>query len=364
MTSALFPLQAISAAFVLGRLARGSRRVPPVTAKAGPPKYTVSVVIPARNEEGSLPACLESLANEPAHELIVVDDESTDRTSDIASEWGAKVISGAPLPEGWVGKPWALEQGLQAATGDFVLFLDADTMAQPGLLAAAVDAFQRSETQVLTLGARFLCEDLVEQALHASMLTTLVYRFGPIGTTFRPAPKRTIANGQCMLVRRDWMLTQGGFELASTNMTDDIALAQGLAQRGAKVAFLDGSDVLDVQMYESAEETWREWGRSLPMADVLPWSTRVLDLGTLWLTMVLPLVRWALGRPTTLDKALLVTRFALCIPLLRSYKHAIPGVLLSPFADAAATYRLTEATLRPVRTWKGRSYERTENEGR
>ena len=98
---------------------------------------SVSVIIPARNEEHNLPTLLRSLASQPAkpREIIVVDDGSTDRTAEIARQLGATVIASQPLPDGWRGKTWACHQGAQAATGELLLFLDADTWFEPDGLA-------------------------------------------------------------------------------------------------------------------------------------------------------------------------------------------------------------------------------------
>ena len=96
-----------------------------------------SIVIPARDEADNLARLLPSLLAQspPPHEILVVDDHSTDGTADIARAHGATVVPGQPLPEGWYGKPWACQQGADAATGDWLLFLDADLVVEPGGLA-------------------------------------------------------------------------------------------------------------------------------------------------------------------------------------------------------------------------------------
>ncbi len=94
---------------------------------------SVSVIIPARNEEQNLPTLLRSLAAQPVkpREILVVDDGSTDRTAEVARRLGATVIVSQPLPDGWRGKTWACHQGAQAATGELLLFVDADTWFEP-----------------------------------------------------------------------------------------------------------------------------------------------------------------------------------------------------------------------------------------
>src|SRR4051794_17318971 len=106
--------QSAAATVALGRLSRGRRRRPPLS--AGPaPSLTVTVVVPARDEQERLGPCLEGLAADPGvTEVLVVDDRSTDATAAVARAHGARVVDGAEPPGGWVGKPWALQQGLEA----------------------------------------------------------------------------------------------------------------------------------------------------------------------------------------------------------------------------------------------------------
>jgi dolichol-phosphate mannosyltransferase len=344
----LFALQLCATFAVLSRLA----------------KETVTVVIPARNEVERIGDCLGGLSFDELHEVLVVDDESTDATADIAKDLGARVVSGDPLPPSWVGKPWALQQGLREATGDWVIFLDADTIPQPGLIGAAIDAAKASNAHVLTLAPQFVCDSAVQQGLHASMLTTLVYRFLPAGTTTIAKPSRTIGNGQCMVMNRRWLQSQGGFEAAATNMTDDIAFVRAMAARGANVAFFDGSDVLRVRMHRSIGEVWREWGRSLPMVDVTPPAQRYGDLATVWLTMALPLARVLAQRSTKLERILVGLRLVICLALGRSYSDKHYAIWLSPLFDIATAVRLTQATVWPVRSWRGRTYQRTKTVSR
>jgi dolichol-phosphate mannosyltransferase len=97
-------------AVLVGRLSRGRRRRPPLAAVDEPPRASVSVIVPARNEEGRLAGCLAPLAGDPdLLEVIVVDDESSDGTARVAEAHGATTLPGAPLPPGWAGKVWALE---------------------------------------------------------------------------------------------------------------------------------------------------------------------------------------------------------------------------------------------------------------
>jgi dolichol-phosphate mannosyltransferase len=358
-----------AAAVAMERLARGRRRLAPLAAPAPADgadgsrregtvddSATISVVIPARDEVARLGPLLAALAASGAGEVIVVDDESTDGTAELAESAGATVVRGAPLPLGWVGKPWALQQGLVAAGGEWVVTLDADTVPGPWLLDALVERAEGDGWDLLTVGARFRCDDRWQQALHPAMLTTLVYRFGPPGVATLPEPSRVLANGQCTIFRRDALLAAGGFTAAAGHLTDDAALARHLAGQGWRVGFLDGADAIDVRMYDSAAEAWRCWGRSLPMVDVTSRRWLAADLVVVWLAQALPLVRVLTGRADRLDALLLLLRAGTLLGTRRTY--AAPGwaYWASPLLDVAAAARLTQAALRPERTWRGRTY--------
>jgi dolichol-phosphate mannosyltransferase len=139
-------------------------------------------------------------------------------------------------------------------------------------------------------------------------------------------------------------------------MTDDIALATRLAGRGWRIGFLDGVDLIDVDMHDDAAGVWREWGRSIAAADVIPRRWLAADVATLWLTMALPVLRTLAGRPGPLDVVLLAVRWSLLGPLRRAYARRGVAYWLSPLADPVTAVRFTWSVLRPPRRWRGRVY--------
>jgi dolichol-phosphate mannosyltransferase len=332
--------QAGAGAVVLARLARGRSRRPPLAAARTPER--VSVVIPARDEAARIGPCLAGLAGDAGvAEVIVVDDGSTDATAAIAVAAGARVVA-AGRGEGWVGKPWALQRGLEAASGDVVVALDADTRPRPGLIGALAAALE--DADLVTAGARF------EHAgwVHPAMLATLVYRFGPADA---PAPvARLVANGQVTAFRREALLAAGGFAAAAGHLTDDVALARALARAGWRVAFRDGGGLVEVAM------TPREWARSIALADVTAPPALAADVAVVWLAQGLPVLRLLAGRPGRLDLALLALRLALLPALAGSYARRGPAFWLSPLADPVAAAALTRGAVRPARSWRGRTY--------
>jgi dolichol-phosphate mannosyltransferase len=353
----LTAVQAVAGAIVAARLARGRDRPAPLAPQATSlPAQPISVVIPARDEEARIAACLAPVLADPAvGEVIVVDDESRDGTAHLAARLGATVLPGAPLPPGWVGKQWALRQGVTAAAGPIVILLDADTRPKAGLCGALAELLDTYD--LITAGPRFVCGGMAEQALHASFLTTLVYRFGPIGPQ-APSPDRLLANGQCMAFRKADIVQADAFARVRRHLTDDVALGRLLARDGWRVGFLDAGALLEADMHESAAQVWREWGRSLSLRDVTGRGRLAGDLAVIWLTTALPVLRLSAGRPTPLDLVLLAQRLLLVAALRRSYARPGAGLVLSPLLDVATAIRLTQAAVRPVRTWRGRTYGR------
>ena len=318
----------------------------------------MSVVVPARDEERRIGPLLAALAIDPqVAEVVVVDDESSDGTAALARSAGACVVAGRPLPPGWVGKPWALQQGLEATTSEWVVTLDADVVPRPGFVGSLVEAVAAGGWDVLTVGPRFVVGGPGEQVLHPAMLATIVYRFGAPSGTVRPS--RAMANGQCLVARRARLIELGGFTAAAGHMTDDIALARALARGGARVGFLDGSRLVEVDMHDSAAEVWREWGRSLPMADATPPLQQAADLAVVWLAQALPLPRLLAGRGTPADLALVALRAGIVAATAGSYRRPAPLTWAAPLADLPAVARLTWAAVRPVRHWRGRDYPRS-----
>jgi dolichol-phosphate mannosyltransferase len=350
-------LRLAAAVSAVVRLGRGASRRPPLRPEAGAPARTISVVIPARNEERRIEPLLRALVGDPqAHQVLVVDDQSEDGTADLAARLGATVVPGAALPPGWVGKPWALQQGLEAATGHWLVTLDADVVPVPGSLGALVAEVEATGADLLTVGGRFDCDTPGQRLLHPSMLATLVYRFGPPGARHRAPAHRVQANGQCTLVRRRALLDGGGFAPVAGNLTDDVALARHLARRGWRVSFADGRHLFTVRMHDDAGDVWRSWGRSLPMPDVTSVRWQALDLGVVWLAMALPLPRLLARRGDPLDLALVVLRLGLLAGVAPAYLRRGGWWWLSPLADVPVAARLTWGALRPGRTWRGRTY--------
>ena len=343
-------------AVVARRLAGAARPAPAVTpvdpgALATLP--TISVVIPARNEEHRLGPCLEGLRAAPGvAEVIVVDDHSNDATAAVAASYGARVVPAADLPPGWAGKAWAVQQGLQAAHGDWVVTLDADTRPQPGLPAAVVARAVADRADLMTVAGSFVCPTDGLAAVHPAMLTTLVMRFGPPGATRDPT--RLLANGQCMVLPRTDFLADGGLTPVAHHMVEDVALARERAGRGRHVLFVDAADLLQVQMYDDAADAWRGWGRSLALPGVESPARQWLDLVTVAALQGVPLLRLLVGRADAVDAVALALRLGTLMGTSRAYRPRRWTYWLSPLTDPVALATLAKGIMRPDQPWRGR----------
>lgn len=355
----------------LTRLARAARVRPPLRAAATEPGRTtsaaadalddhrpsISVVVPARDEAARIGPLLAALCDAPGvSEVLVVDDESTDDTVVVATAAGAVVVPGTPLPHGWAGKAWALQQGVRAARGEWVVTLDADTRPDPSLPAALVERAVADGLQFVSVGGSFECPTPGAAWIHPAMLTTLVYRFGPPGALGDTAPDRQLANGQCTAFPRVPFLRAGGMQPVAGEVVEDVALARHLAQRGWRVAMLDGSEVLTTAMYPDGPSTFRGWARSLALPGVEPRPRQLLDLATVLVAQVLPLPRLLARRADVVDLVLLAARLGTLAGTARSYRRRSAAYWASPLADPIAAAALVRGIVSPRQPWRGRDY--------
>ena len=203
-----------------------------------------------------------------------------------------------------------------------------------------------------------MCSTAGERWLHPALLATLVYRYGPPDADARVAISRLMINGQCTAVRRAALLEAGGYAEAAGHMTDDAAFARGLARRGWRVVFHDGGGLIDVDMHESAAETWREWGRSIALPDVTSPAWRAADVAVVWLTLGLPWLRLVSRRARRVDFALLALRLAMTGAFAPSYaRRGRPVLAVAARGRARRRCGSRWSAARPARRWRGRVYE-------
>jgi dolichol-phosphate mannosyltransferase len=341
-------------ALAAGRFARGARRASAIAPDARPvDPAQVTALVPARDEARRIRRCVDSLVSQGVP-VLVVDDGSTDRTAEEAAAAGARVLDAGALPAGWAGKAHALHVGLEAVETPVVVAMDADCRALPGAVQAAAGALDGRT--MMSAGARVHATDRGGRLVHASMLATLVYRFGPPGVDAR-RPDRTMANGQLTVFDRRAFLDAGGFRPVAGSLVEDVAVARHLASRGHGVAFLDGTRLVTVEGYGSAVRTLQGWGRSLSLREVTPLPHLLADLAVVWSAMALPVPRLLAGRGDAVDLVALALRFAVVAATAPAFIRPGPDLALAPLADPLVAARLTAAAVAPSRRWKGRRYE-------
>lgn len=231
---------------------------------------TVSVLIPARNEasriEETLRAALAS--RHPVLEFIVYDDASRDSTPGILAgiaeeDSRLRILQGEDLPEGWVGKPHACHRLAEAARGEFLCFLDADTRLAPRGLESVAEVFERLNVQVLTAVPRQITqtwfEKLVVPLLHLTYVSWL-----PLPLIWLSSdPRFLAANGQLLVLRSQDYRRFGGFAAVRNEVVDDMAFCRSAKQAGLRVVFADGANMAACRMYTSAREVWDGFSKNI-----------------------------------------------------------------------------------------------------
>jgi chlorobactene glucosyltransferase len=236
------------------------------------PGPSVSVVVPARNEAANIRRCLESLAasEHPDFEIVVVDDRSEDETAAHAravapgNARAIRVVEGEPLPDGWLGKPWACWQGAREARGDLLLFTDADTVHERALLARAVAGLEEDGADLLTVAGRQIMGTFWERVVQPQVFFTMIIRFWNVERWVAAGRWReVIANGQYMLFRREAYRALDGHRAVRREVVEDLAMAQHVVRSGGRLAIRMAEDDFATRMYTSLGELVRGWGKNI-----------------------------------------------------------------------------------------------------
>jgi glycosyltransferase involved in cell wall biosynthesis len=241
----------------------------------------VSVIVPARNEQTCLGACLESLLAQTGvpFEIIVVDDHSTDRTREIARSFpGVRVREAGPLPEGWIGKNNAVSAGAREARGQWLLFTDADTLHLPGSLARALAEAQARQVDLLSYSPEQIVESFWEKAVMPVIFAELASAYRPSEVS-DPKSSAAAANGQYLLIKRVTYDAIGGHVAIATTLLEDVALARAVKQSGKRIWFRYGGDQVRTRMYRSFDQLREGWTKNLAL--LFPSPGRLALLRTL-----------------------------------------------------------------------------------
>lgn len=289
--------------FLLARLPMlslpsGTRDAGGARSAVGPGTVTdVSVVIPARNEAQSLPHLLGSLAIQDVQpaQVVVVDDGSDDGTADVARDFGATVMTSAPLPEGWTGKSWACMQGADAAVGSTLVFLDADVRVLPGGFGAVIDEHAR-RGGLVSVQPYHRMERPYERL---SAVFNAIAVMGVGAATPRRHARADGAFGPCMVCDVDDYRSVGGHGAVRSDVLEDMAMGQVFAAAGKPVHGLGGRGALEFRMYpDGLGQLVEGWSKNMASGSASISVVRMLAT-VLWVCAAVSasseVVQWLIG---------------------------------------------------------------------
>ncbi|MEJ2184708.1 MAG: glycosyltransferase [Gemmatimonadota bacterium] len=349
------------------------------SADSPPDAPLVSVIVPARDEAENISGCLGSLLQSgwPDYEIIVLDDRSRDGTREIAEALAeqtggrVRVVAGKPLPDGWIGKPWACWQGYQAARGDLLLFTDADTRHGPELLTRAVRALRDRDADMLSVLPRQIMVGFWERFILPHVWFVITSRYPLMTRVNRTAnPRTAMANGQFILVRRDAYDAIGGHAAVRHEVVEDVRLAQRMVAAGRSLFLTHGEEFISTRMYASLAGIIEGWSKNVARGASLGAWPPVRAIAP-WVAAALPLVAWVLP-PALLAASLAgvggdalqlwasaATAASLFFWVVADLHHRIPVAyaLTFPFGALATALVFVRSAIRGDRIrWKGRSY--------
>ena len=244
-------------------------RRPPVDAPRI--RERVSALVPARNEEDHVEDTVRSLLAQTGIddlEVVVLDDGSTDRTAEVLrriDDPRLVVITApdTPLPEGWLGKPWACQRLGERATGSVLVFADADVDFRPSALRAAVDELRTGDFALVAPYPRQIAvtwlERLVQPLVTWSWVATMPLRWAERSTR----PSLSAANGQFLVFDAVAYRALDGHAAVRADVLEDIGLMRALKRHGFRTATVDGTHLAECRMYATTREVVDGYGKSL-----------------------------------------------------------------------------------------------------
>ncbi|HEV2645371.1 MAG TPA: glycosyltransferase [Acidobacteriaceae bacterium] len=346
------------------------------------PQLRLSVIVPARNEASSLPACLDSLLSQSERgfalglhwELILVDDASTDQTPQIAraaaaAHQGATVLQAPPLDlsdrGGFTGKNNACWTAAQKARGAWLLFTDADTIHQPGDLSRALHEAEKYHATLLSYSPQQIVSGFWQNAVMPLIFSELTSVYPPQKIN-DPNSRLAAANGQFLLVEREAYFSVGGHRKIGREILEDVALARNIKRAKFNLRFRYAPEALSTRMYRTLPEMIEGWTKNFALLFPGPLALALWRILDLLLFFGLPALAFALwpSRPIVVPAVILIiwvrTLFRFYSRAARSNFPAfniaisILGIPLFVFLliRSSIHHRLSKAV-----TWKSRTYK-------
>ncbi|HAX48091.1 MAG TPA: glycosyltransferase [Ignavibacteria bacterium] len=230
----------------------------------------VSVLIPARNEEHNIAQIVNSLLVQdyPSYEVIVLNDNSDDRTGEILLEIQGshpelKILNGKPLETGWTGKCFACKQLYDASTGDYILFTDADTLHNPNSLRDSVTIALSRNADMVTLFPKMRMVGFAEKLIMPMLWFTVMLLLPFYFVDKKGFLKFSIGIGPFMLFKRSAYKAIGGHDSVKNAIVEDVWLARKIKEHGMQLIVEDGQHMLSVRMYRNFKEIWNGFSKNI-----------------------------------------------------------------------------------------------------
>jgi len=225
-------------------------------------KPKVSIIVPARNEEGTILICLQSLLSQDYdnYEVIAIDDSSTDKTPSIISELSQKnhrliAVKAPSRPEDWIGKNWACFQGYQKSSGEILLFTDADTVHKTDSLSSAVNTMIHGQLDALTLVPKLICYDIITKFTLPVLSIFLHSRYSPLRVN-NPKNKIGYFFGSFYLISKKNYEKIGTHEKVRQELVEDGALGRRVKEQKMKLRLVRGENYVEALWARDPSSLW------------------------------------------------------------------------------------------------------------
>jgi dolichol-phosphate mannosyltransferase len=343
-----------------------SERIPATGPSAD--EATISVIVPVLNEVNRVGYCLETLVRQDrsVDEILVVDGGSVDGTQDLVARYSrtddrVRLVEAGNRPDGWNGKAWNLQVGLDQASShsSHIVTVDADVILADGVIGRSVLFAKERGIPFMSIGIRQSAPSAGLSLVHPSLLSTLAYRFGLPGRLAESLGD-VQANGQLAVYERVPLVRAGGFQIARDSICEDVTLARHLYLSGYRVGFyLSDCDTL-TQMHTSAIECIQNWPRSLGLRDRFDRSSGYRTIASTFFLQVLPplaMLNRSVGIVPavfrTINAVLIAARLGILFGTRDTYVQPSWTFWLSPLADPLSLIVIALNQVRRNHVWRG-----------
>lgn len=332
----------------------------------------VSVLIPARNEKDNIEKCIKSVLDQSYQnfELIILNDNSTDNTLELITSFKSdkiNIINGKPLPDDWVGKNYACHQLQNAATGEYLLFLDADTVLETGCLASALNFSIKKRSGLLSVMPLEESFTFWEKTV-IPMLYFALMVFLPVPLIERSKRKEiAVGNGQFMLFSRKCYDIIGGHESLKNRIVEDVWLAKRVKEFKEKLVFADGTELIKCRMYKNLDEVWNGFSKNFFAGLSFSKTGLAVFVVMYFLLFIFPFISLICGIITSYTGLIIYSLIGFFMPVIIRITHSVRfrqpfifsffNFLSSGFIIAVALNSFRIINFGKGANWKGRNYE-------